>query len=107
MISSTLLLGILVAFVIGIVCGYIARQIIAKNQVKTAEGQVSQIITEAKATAQDTLLDAKNKAVDMLEKAEEEEKERKQAIRASENRLEKRENILDKKLDEAESSKEA
>ncbi len=106
MIESTLLIGIIVALVVGSVIGYVVRQIIAKNQVKTAEGQVSQIITKAKTEAQDTLLEAKNKAVEMLEKAEEEEKERKQAIRLSEQRLEKRENILDKKLDEADSEKE-
>ena len=107
MISGALLLWIIGSFAVGIVGGYIARQVIAKNQVKTAEGQVTQIITEAKTKAQDTLLEAKSKAVDTLAKAEEEEKERKQSLRASEKRLEKRENILDKKLEEVESSKEA
>jgi len=107
MISGTLLLWVIGSFAVGIVGGYIARQVIAKNQVKTAEGQVAQIIAEAKTKAQDTLLEAKNKAVDTLAKAEEEEQERKQSLRSSEKRLEKRENILDKKLDEAESSKEA
>ncbi len=107
MISSTLLLVAIVAFVLGAGAGYIARQMIAKSQVKTAEGQVSQIITEAKTKAQEILLEAKNKAVTILEKADEEEKERKQAIRSSEKRLEKRENILDRKLDEADRDKKA
>ncbi|PID51943.1 MAG: ribonuclease Y [Candidatus Moraniibacteriota bacterium] len=107
MISSTLLLVVIVAFSVGVGAGYIARQMIAKSQVRTAEGQVSQIITEAKTKAQEVLLEAKNKAVTILEKADEEEKERKQAIRSSEKRLEKRENILDKKLDEAERDKKA
>jgi ribonuclease Y len=105
MIDSTLLIGIIVALVIGGVIGYVVRQIIAKNQVKTAEGQVSQIITKAKTEAQDTLLEAKNKAVEMLEKAEEEEIERKKALRSSEKRLEKRENMLDKQLESAEVEK--
>jgi len=107
MISSTLLLWIIGSFAVGVLGGYIARQIIAKNQVKTAEGQVVQIITEAKTKAQDALLEAKNKAVDMLAKADEEDQERKQSIRSSEQRLEKRETALDTKLDEVESSKEA
>ncbi len=107
MISGVLLFWIIGSFAVGIVSGYIARQIIAKNQVKTAEGQVTQIITEAKTNAQDILLEAKSKAVDTLAKVEEEEKERKQSLRASEKRLEKRENILDKKLEEVESSKKA
>jgi len=107
MISGTLLLWIIASFSVGILGGYIARQIIAKNQVKTAEGQVTQIITEAKTKAQDTLLEAKRKAVDILAKADEEERERKRSLRSSEKRLEKRENILDKKLDEVELSKKA
>jgi ribonucrease Y len=107
MISSTLLLGAIVAFVVGAGIGYVVRQLIAKSQVKTAEGQVTQIITEAKTKAQEVLLDAKNKAVTILEKADDEEKERKQAIRSSEKRLEKRENILDKKLEDVEKDKKA
>ncbi len=107
MISGTLLFWIIGSFATGSLGGYIARQIIAKNQVKTAEGQVTQIITEAKTKAQDTLLEAKSKAVDILAKADEEERERKQSLRASEKRLEKRENILDKKLEDVELNKEA
>jgi ribonucrease Y len=105
MISSTLLLVVIIAFFIGAGIGYLTRQLVAKSQVKTAEGQVTQIITEAKTKAQEVLLEAKNKAVTILEKADEEEKERKQAIRSAEKRLEKRENILDKKLEEVESDK--
>jgi ribonuclease Y len=107
MVTSTLLISVVVALAVGGGIGYIVRQIIAKNQVKTAEGQVAQIITEAKTQAQETLLEAKNKAVNILEKADDEERERKQAIRAAEKRLEKRENILDKKLDEVETDKKA
>ncbi|MEA3322990.1 MAG: ribonuclease Y [Patescibacteria group bacterium] len=107
MIESTLLIWVFVSFVVGIIAGYIARQIIAKNQVKTAEGQVSQITTQAKAKAQDIILEAKNKAVDILDKADTEERERKQSIRSSEQRLEKRENALDKKIEDIDQSKEA
>lgn len=107
MISSTLLLVMVIAFVVGIGIGYVVRQLIAKSQVRTAETQVTRIITEAKTKAQEVVLEAKNKAVTILEKADEEEKERKQAIRSSEKRLEKRENILDKKLEEAEEDKKA
>ncbi len=95
------------SFAIGIGVGYIARQIIAKNQVKTAEGQVTQIITEAKTKAQDILLQAQNKAVEILAKADEEEKERKQAIRSTEKRLERREGMLDKKMEEVEADRKA
>ena len=101
------MLMVIVAFAVGAGAGYIVRQMIAKSQVKTAEGQVTQIITEAKTKAQEVLLEAKNKAVTILEKADDEEKERKQAIRSSERRLEKRENILDKKLDEVDQDKKA
>ncbi|XLQ20028.1 MAG: ribonuclease Y [Candidatus Moraniibacteriota bacterium] len=107
MIETTLLMGIIVSLVVGGAIGYIVRQVIAKNQVKTAEGQVTQIITEAKTKAQDAVLEAKEKAVEILDKADEEEKERKQSIRSSEQRLDKRENALDKKLEESDLEKEA
>ncbi len=100
-------MGIIVSLVVGGAIGYIVRQVIAKNQVKTAEGQVTQIITEAKTKAQDAVLEAKEKAVEILDKADEEEKERKQSIRSSEQRLDKRENALDKKLEESDLEKEA
>ncbi|PID51619.1 MAG: ribonuclease Y, partial [Candidatus Moraniibacteriota bacterium] len=107
MISSTMLLFAIIAFAVGVGVGYITRQTIAKSQAKTAEGQVTQLLTDAKSKAQEIVLEAKNKAVTILDKAEDEEKERKQAIRSSEKRLEKRENLLDQKLDRAEQDKKA
>lgn len=112
MISSTLLLVVVASLLVGSGVGYVIRQTIAKNQAKTAESTITEAKTkaqeielEAKNKAKEIELEAKNKAVAIREKAEEEERERKMEIRSTEKRLEKRENLLDRKLDEAEEGK--
>ncbi|MFA5986697.1 MAG: ribonuclease Y [Parcubacteria group bacterium] len=114
MISSTLLLIAVASLIVGTGVGYVVRQTIAKSQAKTAENNIAEAKTkaqeielEAKNRAKEIELEAKNKVVSIREKAEEEERERKQEIRATEKRLEKRENLLDRKLDEAEEGKKA
>ena len=61
-----LAVGIL-ALAAGSVLGYLARQSIAKKQLGTAEGKVNKMLKDAESQAQDTLLAAKNKAVEVLE----------------------------------------
>lgn len=114
MISSTLLLMMVASLGVGAGIGYVVRQNIAKNQAKTAENTITaakskaqEIELAAKNKAKEIELEAKNSAVTIREKAEEEVKERKQEIRATEKRLEKRENLLDRKLDEVEEGKKA
>ncbi len=89
----------------GALGGYFVRQSIAKKQLNTAEGRVEKIIEEAEKKSQETILDAKNKAVEILEEAKQKEKAREDQIMRLEQRLEKREEVLDKKLDELEVGK--
>lgn len=90
----------LVAVALGSVLGYYARQSIAKKQLSTAEGKAAQTIEQAEKKAKEVTLDAKNKAVEILEEAKKKEKEREDQILRQERRLEKREEVLDKKLEE-------
>ena len=88
----------LLGLVIGAVLGYIARQSIAKKQLNTAEGKASKIIEEAEKKSQELVLESKNKAVTILEEAKTKELEREKQIVRMEERLEKREEILDSKM---------
>lgn len=81
------------------------RQSIAKKRTDSAEGKIEKMIEEAEKKSQEIVLDAKNKAVEILEEAKKKEKVREDQIMRSEQRLEKREETLDKKLDENEKMK--
>mgnify|MGYP001035789161 FL=1 len=96
-----IVIGVLSLFV-GISSGYYVRQIIARKQLNTAEGKASKIVEEAEKKAQEALLEAKSKAVNILEEAKKKESEREKQIIRSEERLEKKESVLDKKTEEIE-----
>jgi len=101
---SLLFIGFL-SLAVGSVLGYFARQSIAKKQLGTAEGKMNKMISDAGAEAQSTLLEAKNKAVEILEEAKRDEKKRQEQIFRLEKRVEAREETLDRKLDEVERGK--
>jgi ribonucrease Y len=86
----------------GAILGYYARQTIAKKQLNTAEGKASKMLEEAEKNAQEIVLESKNKAVNILEEAKKKEQERENQIMRQEERLGKREELLDKKTEEIE-----
>lgn len=85
--------------------GYVVRQSIAKKQLDSAEGKAEKLTGEAEKQSQEMVLNAKNKAVEILEEAKRKEKEREDQILRSEQRLEKKENVIDQKTEELEKSK--
>ena len=99
------LIAILVAFSAGSVIGYLGRQFLATKQMETAEGKVNKILTEAKNKAAEILLDSKNKAVKILDDAKNEEIERNRQVNRNEQRLVKKEELLEKKTSEIENQK--
>lgn len=98
LILSSLLIGAAGGFY----SGYLVRQAIARRRLDTAEGQIEKMLEESEKKSQETVLNAKNKAVEILEEAKKKEKEREDQILRSEQRLEKRENMIDKKTEETE-----
>ncbi|OGI16315.1 MAG: ribonuclease Y [Candidatus Moranbacteria bacterium RBG_19FT_COMBO_42_6] len=86
----------------GSILGYYARQTIAKKQLSTAEGKASKMLEEAEKNAQEIVLESKNKAVNILEEAKKKEQDRENQIIRQEERLGKREELLDKKTEEIE-----
>lgn len=97
----------LIALLAGGAIGYFGRQFFAKKQVESAEAKVSKIYAEAKDKAAETVLEAQNKAVKILEDAKAEEGERVRQISRNEERIAKKEDALDKKSAELEKQKEA
>lgn len=106
-ISLTILVVAVLTLTVGSVLGYYARQTIAKKQLNTAESKVSKLLEETSNQSQEILLEAKNKAVNILEEAKKKERERESRIIYSEKRLEKREENLDRRLDEVERGRQA
>lgn len=101
----SLITVVALALAAGSVLGYYARQSIAKKQLTTAEGKVNNMIAEAEKKAQETALNAKNKAVEILEESRKKEKERESQLYRMEQRIEKREEIIDKKMEELDRGK--
>ena len=104
-LSISFLLTIVGALGVGSAAGYYVRQLIARNSLNSAEGKIEKLIEEAEKKSQETVLDAKNKAVEILEEVKKKEKAREDQILRSEERLEKRESIIDQKTEELEKGK--
>lgn len=100
---SVLFIGVVfITLAAGAVLGYFARQNIAKKQLSTAEGKIAKMLEDAEKSAQEEELRAKNKAVEILEEAKRKEKEREDHIFRAEQRIEKREGVIDAKMEELE-----
>ena len=100
-----IVISAIVSLLIGGGGGYLIRQAIAKNRLTTAEGKVEKILEDSEKNAQELVLNAKNKAVEILEEAKKKEKAREDQILRLEQRLEKREEMVDNKLEELEKGK--
>lgn len=93
---------ILASFLVGILSGYLVRQLVARQKANTLELKIKTQLEEAKHKAREMILAAKDKAASILEEAKKEENERKKELIAFEKRLAHREEILNQKLTETE-----
>lgn len=101
-ISLAVLATVILSLSLGSLLGYYARQTIAKRQLSTAEGRVTNMVEKAEKEAQEIALNAKNKAVEILEEAKRKEKNKEDQLMRAEQRIERREEILDKKMEDLE-----
>jgi len=100
LISGILVVG---AFFVG----YQVRKQRASVTQKNAEEHVEKIIAEAKAKQSETLLQAQEKALKIIDDAKQDEKKRRQDMNDLQGRLEKRENTFSQKLLELESKQQS
>jgi len=82
----------------GILVGYYFRRTMARRDMQTAESKLEKILSEAKDKQKEIILDSKKKAMDILEKAKQDEDKRRVELREIQVRLEKRESLFDQKI---------
>lgn len=102
-----IILGVVGGLAAGFGVGYVVRQSIARKRLDTIEGQIEKKIEESEKKSQETVLNAKKRAVEILEAAKKQEKEREDQILRTEQRLEKRETVIDQKTEEIEHNRKA
>ena len=98
-------IGIIAALIVGIFLGILIKKTLTSKNIRQAEQKAEDLLDEAKQKYKDALILAKDKAIALIEEAKAEEKERRQRLQETENRLTKREGLFDKKIIEIEDSK--
>jgi len=98
-ITSPTLIALAVGL-LGLVAGYVLRQIIAQQKRNSIELRIKQILLDAKSEAQKTLEDAKQKADSLLGSVKQEERERETALRRLEERISQKEELVEKRRGE-------
>jgi ribonucrease Y len=98
-------LFIAVALIFGLIFGYLLKKFFTSKSVQSAEKKADHILEETKTKSKNLQLEAKDKALSIIEEAKNEEKARRKQLNELENRVSKREGLFDKKLLELEDKK--
>ncbi len=86
--------------IVGLVVGFAANMIVAKNRMSSAEDNAKKELEKAKKEATKLVDQAKEEANKSIEEAKKEEQTRRKELKDIEQRLVAREETLDKKIDE-------
>ncbi len=89
-----------VALVLGLIAGYIVRQIVAKKQEGTAEARSNKFLAQAKEKARVILVKAQEQHDQLLKEARSEEQEQKKRILSLEENLLKKDEMLGSREDD-------
>ena len=92
-------IGVIVGLAIGALLGYALRRNATRDQELEAQQQAERILAEAQAKEKETLLAAKEEAIQVRAQAENESKVRRDEVLKLEQRVANREENLDRKLD--------
>lgn len=87
-----------IVIIVGFVIGYFVRKFVGVREVEGAEAKAEHILTEAKNKQKELLLQAKDKAIAVIDEAKRDEQQRRKELSYLQQRLEKRESIFDQKL---------
>lgn len=102
---STTAIWVLIALIgipAGILAGYFLRRFWAVREAQSAEAKAQVLLAEAKSKERELLLKAKDQAIQIIDEAKREEANRHAEVSRIQERLEKRESMLDQKLVEVE-----
>jgi ribonuclease Y len=89
----------LIALVVGVAIGYLARRYLAASAVKHAEGYADRIVVEARAKQKEIVLEGKDQALQAQRAAEEEAREKRADLQRQERLLLDRAESMDRKLE--------
>jgi ribonuclease Y len=101
-VTFELLIGGSIAAIIGLIGGYLFRKFLSKQSINSAESKSEKILANAKNKEKEILISAKDKAIAIIDDAKKEEVERRKEMQHMQSRLEKREEVFDKKILEIE-----
>lgn len=104
--SVFILGGLIGTAVLGVAAGYGYRSLMAGKQVGSAEAKAKALITEAELKHKQKILDAEEKSIKILNDAKKEYEERRQEVKAQQDRVEKKETTLENRLAEMEKKQE-
>ncbi|MBI4091042.1 MAG: ribonuclease Y [Candidatus Komeilibacteria bacterium] len=97
-------LGLLTGgLIVGLILGYFIKKILLKDVLSRSEKKAHTLLEDAKDKQREYLLEAKNTALQIIEDAKIEEKERRREMQDMQGRIEKRESMFDNKILEFES----
>ncbi|MEK7149345.1 MAG: Rnase Y domain-containing protein, partial [Patescibacteria group bacterium] len=101
--STLAVIGVVSASIAaGFFAGYIVRQMIVRNRKNSIEAKLQKHVDDSKQEAKEILLDAKNKAIKIVDESRNEVKEWEMQVRKMEERVQSREGFIDKKLNDLE-----
>ena len=89
----------IVALVVGVGIGYVARRYLAANAVKRAESYAERLVAEARAKQKEIVLEGKDEALRLQRAAEVEAREKRADVQRQERLLLDRSESLDRKLE--------
>ncbi len=95
--NSELIVALIAAVAGGIAIGYLIRQQLAQLRKNSVEARIKKLLDDSRQEAKEIIIAAKSKAVNILEDAKEDEKEREREFKKSEERLREREALVDRK----------
>jgi ribonuclease Y len=99
--NNPLIIG-LIAGLVGAVIGYAIRQVLLAQAIQRDEYKGDQLINAAKEKAKEIELEAKNKAIEIREAADQELNRRRQDLSNEDERLQRRRSELDERTDRIE-----
>lgn len=103
---SIIVLLVLGGLAIGGGTGFFIRNTQKKDEERRAEDEKSRVLQEANAKAKETLFEARNESLKIQEAAKKDERDKRMKLQTIEERLVKKEDTLDQKMDNAEKLKE-
>jgi ribonuclease Y len=94
-----------ISVIVGIAVGYVIRKVQIAAKVDSVEAKVARAFEDAKAKEKEILLEAKSKAIEIMDAAKKSEQEFRSQIIKVEDRLNRKESELDRKLGDNEKTK--